>query len=157
MSSTSAPAPLDAELHGKVLYVEDVDVNYVMVEAGLASFPGIELIRATTGHDGVRQVRSEHPDFVLLDMHLPDISGLEVVRQLSEDIAARRLRVTILTGDELTMDVIKAMSLGAFEYWIKPVNVRVLKDGVRRALSGNRADPARTLAPHTPHTPRTPE
>jgi DNA-binding response OmpR family regulator len=153
MPPPSAPAPLDAELHGKVLYVEDVDVNFVMVEAGLAAFPGIELIRATTGHDGVRQVRSEHPDFVLLDMHLPDISGLEVVRQLSEDIAARRLRVTILTGDELTMDVIKAMSLGAFEYWIKPVDVRVLKDGVRRALSGNRADPARTLAPHTPRTP----
>lgn len=147
------PDPLDAELHGKVLYIEDVDVNYVMVEAGLARFPGVQLIRATTGHDGVRLVRSEHPDFVLLDMHLPDISGLEVVRQLSEDIASRQLRVTILTGDELTMDVIKAMSLGAFEYWIKPVDVRVLRDGVRRALSGNRPDPARTLAPHTPHLP----
>jgi DNA-binding response OmpR family regulator len=147
MSSTAAPDPLDAELHGKVLYVEDVDVNFVMVEAGLASFPGVQLIRATTGHDGVRMVRSEQPDFVLLDMHLPDISGLEVVRQISEEIAARRLRVTILTGDELTMDVIKAMSLGAFEYWIKPVDVRVLRDGVRRALSGNRPDPARTLTP----------
>jgi DNA-binding response OmpR family regulator len=147
MSSPSAPDPLDAELHGKVLYVEDVDVNYVMVEGGLASFPGVQLIRATTGFDGVRLVRSEHPDFVLLDMHLPDISGLEVVRQISEDIAARRLRVTILTGDELTMDVIKAMSLGAFEYWIKPVDVRVLRAGVRRALAGQRPDPAHTLTP----------
>ncbi len=145
MPTSSDSDPLDAELHGKVLYVEDVDINFVMVEGGLASFPGVELIRATTGYDGVRLVRSEHPDFVLLDMHLPDISGLEVVRQISEDIAARRLRVTILTGDELTMDVIKAMSLGAFEYWIKPVDVRVLRAGVRRALSGKRADPARTL------------
>jgi DNA-binding response OmpR family regulator len=147
MPTSSAPDPLDAELRGKVLYVEDVDVNYVMVEGGLASFPSVQLIRAATGLEGVRLVRSEHPDFVLLDMHLPDISGLEVVRQLSDDIATRRLRVTILTGDELTMDVIKAMSLGAFEYWIKPVDVRVLRAGVRRALSGNRADPARTLTP----------
>ncbi len=152
-SAMSLPAdadPLDAELYGKVLYVEDVDVNFVMVQAGLAHFPGVEVMRAATGHDGVRLVRSEHPDFVLLDMHLPDISGLEVVRQLSEDIALQRLRVTILTGDELTMDVIKAMSLGAFEYWVKPVDVRVLQAGVRRALSGNRADPARTLAPRLP-------
>ena len=74
-------------------------------------------------------------------------TSFEVVRQISEDIAARRLRVTILTGDELTMDVIKAMSLGAFEYWIKPVDVRVLRDGVRRALAGQRPDPARTLTP----------
>jgi CheY-like chemotaxis protein len=51
----------------------------------------------------LRLVRSERPDFVLLDMHLPDISGLDVVRQISEYIAARHLRVTILTGDELTM------------------------------------------------------
>jgi DNA-binding response OmpR family regulator len=154
MSSTSAPDPLlDAELLGKVLYIEDVDVNFVMVESGLASFPGVRLIRAATGQEGVRMVRSEDPDFVLLDMHLPDISGLDVVRQLSEHIASQRLRVTILTGDELTMDVIKAMSLGAFEYWIKPVDVRVLKDGVRRALAGHGADPARTLAPHLPQTP----
>ena len=157
MSHTADADPLDAELYGKVLYVEDVDVNYVMVEAGLARFPGVKLIRAATGNDGVRLVRSEHPDFVLLDMHLPDISGLEVVRQLSEDIALQRLRVTILTGDELTMDVIKAMSLGAFEYWIKPVNVRVLQAGVRRALSGNRPDPARTLAVNSPDLPETPE
>ena len=147
MSSSPASDLQDAELRGKVLCVEDVDVNFMMVEGGLASFPNIELIRATTGLDAVRLVRSEQPDFVLLDMHLPDISGLEVIRQLSEDIAARRLRVTILTGDELTMDVIKAMSLGAFEYWIKPVDVRVLQAGVRRALSGNRAEPARTLTP----------
>ncbi len=147
MSSSTVSDPLDAELRGKVLYVEDVDVNYVMVEGGLASFPGVQLIRATTGLDGVRLVRSERPDFVLLDMHLPDISGLEVVRQLSDDIATRRLRVTILTGDELTMDVIKAMSLGAFEYWTKPVDLRVLRAGVRRALGGHRPDPARTLAP----------
>jgi DNA-binding response OmpR family regulator len=150
MSSSPAPNSPDAELRGKVLYVEDIDVNFVLVEAGLASFPGVQLIRAATGHEGVHRVRSENPDFVLLDMHLPDISGLEVVRQLSEDIAARRLRVTILTGDDLTMDVIKAMSLGAFEYWIKPVDVRVLRDGVRRALSGNRPDPARTLTPVMP-------
>jgi len=147
MTSPPAVDLPDAELRGKVLYVEDVDVNFVMVEGGLASFPGVQLIRATSGLDGVRLVHSERPDFVLLDMHLPDISGLEVVRQISEEIATHRLRVTILTGDELTMDVIKAMSLGAFEYWIKPVDIRVLRAGVRRALSGNRSDPARISAP----------
>ena len=46
----------------------------------------------------------------------------------------------------MTMDVIRAMSLGAFEYWSKPVDVRVLRTGVRRALAGHRHDPARTLS-----------
>jgi DNA-binding response OmpR family regulator len=131
MLSPEAP---ESELHGKVLYIEDVPINFAVVEAYLARHPGVKLIHAATGLDGVRLVRSERPDFVLLDMHLPDISGLEVVRMLSEDIATHRLRITILTADSLSMDIIKAMSLGAFEYLIKPVGASALEASARRAL-----------------------
>ena len=132
--------PLD-QLQGTVLYIEDVDMNFAVVEAILARHPGIRLLRAGTGAEGVAMVKQSRPDFVLLDMHLPDISGLEVVRQLSEEIAERRLRVTILTADTLTMDVLKAMSLGAFEYLIKPVEVKTIEDSVRRALLAKRVSP----------------
>ena len=72
----------------------------------------------------------------IVHMHLPDISGLDVVRMLSEEIANRQLRVTILTGDRLSMDIIKAMSLGAFDYLVKPVSPDALEAGVRRGLAG---------------------
>lgn len=137
--------PAAAEPHGKVLYIEDNPVNFAVVEAGLGRLPGVHLMHAATGLEGVRMVHSERPDFVLLDMQLGDISGLEVVRRISGDIAARRLRVTILTSDGFSIDVIKAMSLGAFEYWVKPVEPAVLEAGVRRALNGMRADAAHTL------------
>lgn len=127
-----------AEMHGKVLYIEDTPINFAVVEGILARHAGVELIHAATGLEGVSLVQSEKPDLVLLDMHLPDISGLEVVRRLSEDIAARRLRVTILTADSLSLDIIKAMSLGAFEHLIKPVHIDVLEAAVRRALAGKR-------------------
>jgi CheY-like chemotaxis protein len=130
-----APDRSAAELRGKVLYIEDQTVNFAVVEAILAEHPKVQLLHAETGLDGVRMVRSERPDFVLLDMHLPDISGLDVVRMLSDDIAERHLRVTILTADNLTLDIIKAMSLGAFEYLVKPVNVRALEASMRRALT----------------------
>jgi DNA-binding response OmpR family regulator len=142
MPPETRPDSPSAELRGKVLYIEDVPLNYLMVEANLARHPGIELLHAATGLEGVRMVRSELPDFVLLDMHLPDISGLEVVRMLSVDIADRHLRVTILTGDSLSMDIIKAMSLGAFEYLVKPVKPDVLEASVRRALTTRRANEA---------------
>jgi DNA-binding response OmpR family regulator len=143
MSSSRLPDPPAAELRGKVLYIEDEPFNFAIVEAMLARHPKVQLIRAATGREGVLLARSEHPDFVLLDMHLPDISGLEVVRILNEDIAEGRLRVTILTADKLTMDVIKAMSLGAFEYMVKPVDARVLEAGIRRALAERRPGEAR--------------
>ena len=124
-------------LHGKLLYIEDEAVNVALVEAIVQQrHPGVQLIHAATGSEGVRLTRSEQPDFVLLDMHLPDMSGLEVVRQLNVDIANRGLRVTILTGDNLSMDIIKAMSLGAFDYLVKPVTPSVLEAGVRRGLAG---------------------
>ncbi len=135
-----------AALQGTLLYVEDEPLNVALVEGILAQrHPGVRLIHAGTGADGVRLARSENPDFVLLDMHLPDMSGLEVVRQLNVEIANRGLRVTILTGDSLSMDIIKAMSLGAFEYWVKPLDVKLFEAGLRRALTGRRPDPARRL------------
>ena len=135
MPPANLPGPTEANLRGKVLYIEDAPMYFELVKAMLAPHREVELIRASTGHEGVQLVRSVNPDFVLLDMHLPDISGLEVVRMLSEDIATRRLRVTILTGDALSIDVIKAMSLGASEYLVKPVTAQALERSVRRALS----------------------
>ena len=135
MSPASLPGSPDNELRAKVVYIEDAPLNFELVKALLSPHRGVEVIHASTGHEGVRLVRSERPDFVLLDMHLPDISGLDVVRMLSEDIASRRLRVTILTGDELSIDIIKAMSLGAFEYLVKPVSPQALETSLRRALA----------------------
>lgn len=145
-SSDTSTASAAAPLRGTVLYIEDEPVSVQLVSALLEAHPGVQLLHAATGAEGVRMARTARPDFVLLDMHLPDMGGLDVVRQLSDAIAARGLRVSILTGDLLTMDIIKAMSLGAYEYWVKPLGAAVFEAGLRRALTGKRADPARTLS-----------
>ena len=146
VSSDPRAADPAVELSGKLLYIEDQPMNVALVEGILsARHPGVQLLHAGTGAEGIRMVNEEQPDFVLLDMHLPDMSGLEVVRQLNSEITRRGLRVSILTGDSLTMDIIKAMSLGAYEYWVKPLNLKVFEDGLRRALTGRRPDPSRRL------------
>ena len=120
---------------GTVLYIEDQDLNFQLVQAQLAAtLPGVQLIRAATGAEGVEKVRSEHPQLVLLDMHLPDTGGLEVVRALNVEIS-QGLKVALLTADHLSMDILKAMSLGAYEYWVKPISATQLEKGVRRGLA----------------------
>jgi len=136
--------PVLIQPHGKILYIEDQEMNQLLMEAQLASMPGITLIKASTGAEGVRMARSEKPDLVLLDMHLPDFGGLEVVRALMMEIS-NGLKVALLTADTLSMDIIKAMSLGAYEYWVKPLDRKHLEDGVRRALCGGGADPRHRL------------
>jgi CheY-like chemotaxis protein len=129
------------EPRGRLLCIEDNPINMTFVEAMLADLTGVELVKAATGAEGVRLARSERPDLVLLDMHLPDIGGLEVVRILNVEIAGG-LRVVILTADHLSMDVIKAMSLGASEYWVKPIDGKRLRDGITRYLRGPVKRPA---------------
>jgi CheY-like chemotaxis protein len=129
------PDPKLPELRGKVLYIEDNPLNMALVESVLSDYPGVTLLKATTGAEGIRLARAERPDLVLLDMHLPDIGGLEVVRALNEEIAKGDLRVTLLTADTLSMDIVKAMSLGAYDYWIKPIDLNKLESGLRRALT----------------------
>jgi DNA-binding response OmpR family regulator len=145
-TTASANPQTELPLRGRVVYIEDDETNVLLVRALVARHPGVELLHAATGRAGIELVRREKPDFVLLDMHLPDISGLEVVRELNIDITSRGLRLNILTGDALSMDIIKAMSLGAYEYWLKPLDRQVFDDGLRRALTGRRPDPARRIA-----------
>lgn len=129
----------DDQLQGTVLYIEDQELSALIVEAQLAAtLPRVKLIKASTGTEGVRLARTEHPDLLLLDMHLPDLGGLEVVRELTLEIA-QGLRVVLLTADQLSMDILKAMSLGAHEYWVKPLSEAQLGKGVRRALAGPHA------------------
>ena len=117
-----------------VLCVEDEPMGMELVESMLQMRPDIRLLKATTGREGVQLALARSPDVVLLDMHLPDIGGLEVVRALSREISERHLRVVLLTADSFSIDVVKAMSLGAVAYWQKPLNFDAAMDGLRRLL-----------------------
>lgn len=132
--------PLAVPLSGTVLYIEDEPSSAIVVQALLAGHDGLRLLHAPTGRDGVRAAREQQPDVVLLDMRLPDISGVEVVRELSTELAEGRFRIVLLTGDRLNIDVLKAMSLGAFLYLVKPVSQAALVDAVARALASKAAE-----------------
>jgi hypothetical protein len=136
MSSPPAgPTPAEPrDALGTVLVIEDHPIAMELVEALLASRPGLRILKAFTGREGIRLALAENPDLVLLDMRLPDIGGLEVVRSLSEAISRRAMRIILLTGESFSVDVVKAMSLGAHEYWPKPLDVRRLDEVLSRLL-----------------------
>jgi CheY-like chemotaxis protein len=117
-----------------VLCIEDQLVHMEVVEAVLARFEGLRMIKAYNGRDGVMLAQTEHPDVVLLDMHLPDITGLDVVRELSVLISQRGLRIVLLTADSFSIDVVKALSLGAHDYWAKPMDVDHVTTSLARLL-----------------------
>ena len=136
-----AKAPAD---QGSILIVEDEPALVRLLEVRL-QMEGYVTAVARTGGQALEMSLRTPPSLVLLDMNLPDISGLEVVRELNIEITSSGLRLNILTGNALSMDIIKAMSLGAYEYWLKPLTRQVFDDGLRRALTGRRPDPAHRI------------
>jgi CheY-like chemotaxis protein len=126
---------LKREPSGVVLYVEDNRVNFLLVEQLLRIWSLVELHHAEDGAGALELARAVEPDLVILDLHLPDMNGLDVLRRLREEPAFARARVAVLSASALPGDVAAAWKAGVVEYWTKPLDVpRFLKD-VQRLLA----------------------
>ena len=110
------------EPRGTVLCIEDSAINMAFVEGVLADMTGISLIKATTGAEGIALARSERPDLVLLDMHLPDLDGVEVLARLRADTGTHALTVIALSASAMPEDLAAARAAGADAYWTKPLD-----------------------------------
>jgi len=91
------------------------------------------ILLAEDGHEALRLVDGGAPDIVLLDILLPDINGLEVLRQIKE--RNRDLPVIMITATKTVKNAVEAMKLGADDYIVKPFDLDELKIVVRKALS----------------------
>ncbi len=92
----------------------------------------LKILTAGTAAQGVELVRRESPDTVILDLRLPDMSGLNAYRQIRQIDA--RLPVIIITAHGTTDTAIEATKLGAFDYLLKPLDLEQLRDVVARAV-----------------------
>lgn len=134
-----------APLRGTLLLIGHDTPRMARVRRLLDAHDGVRLQQASSGLEGVQRALSEPPDLVLLDLRVPDLGGAEVMRRLNGDIARRGLRVAVLTAERGAMDTIRAMSLGAYEFWLEPLRQAAFDAGLRRALTGRPPDPACTL------------
>jgi DNA-binding NtrC family response regulator len=96
----------------------------------------LEVRTAESAAEGLALARECHPDVVILDIQLPDMSGLEALRKLHELDA--RSPVIFITGKSTTDTAIEAMKLGAFEYLLKPLELAQLRKVIEQALSISR-------------------
>jgi CheY-like chemotaxis protein len=110
----------------RVLYVEDVVANVRLVEEIFARRPSIRLISAMQGQLGIELARDRHPHLIFLDLHLPDITGVDVLAALRRNPATRSIPVVILTADATRRELDKLKRLGARSYETKPIGMRRL-------------------------------
>ena len=139
VSAAAAPpvtAPLAHARHGRVLYVEDNPVNAVLMEAILLQRPGVGLVVCDDGAAACRSVLQAPPSLLLLDMHLPDGSGLALLprlRALPGMQAVPAIVVSASAGSEVEA---AALAAGFDGYWTKPLDVANTLAELDRWLDG---------------------
>ena len=134
-----AALPTFSKRDGTVLYIEDNLSNLRLVERAMARYRGVRLIPAMQGRLGLELARQHRPDLILLDLHLPDIPGEQVLRELQGDPGLRRIPVVILSADATPGGVERLRAAGALAYLTKPLDVRQLLVLVDEALPSREA------------------
>jgi PAS domain S-box-containing protein len=130
--ATPAPAP---NTTGVVLYIEDNRSNVRLMERVLQRRPGVRLVHAERGDLGLKMAKTQHPDLIFLDLHLPDMSGEEVLRRLWEDAALRRIPVAVLSADATPSQTRRLKASGAIEYLTKPLEIAQVMRVVDHSLA----------------------
>ncbi|MEY2551473.1 MAG: hypothetical protein QOG12_1617 [Verrucomicrobiota bacterium] len=108
---------------GKILYIEDNLSNLTLVEQMLAEQPHIELLTAMQGGLGLDLARKHLPDLILLDLHLPDLRGYEVLARLRQDQRTRHIPVVVISADATARQIQRLMAAGARNYLTKPLDI----------------------------------
>jgi PAS domain S-box-containing protein len=117
-----------------VVHIEDNLANLALIERILAQQSATRLVPATEGRQGIELVRRHQPDLVLLDMHLPDLNGDQVLHMLKDDPATAAIPVVMLSADATTGQVQRLIEAGAEGYLTKPLDVQQLFQLLNRVL-----------------------
>ena len=115
----AATATTACALH--VVCVEDNPVNLQLVRELIALRPEVRLRTAVDGLSGVQTVLAEPPDLLLLDLQLPDIGGLEVMRRVRAHSSTAACRIVALSADAMPGHIEAALAAGFDDYWTKPI------------------------------------
>jgi CheY-like chemotaxis protein len=121
-----------------VLYIEDNPANLRLLERLFASRPDIRLITAMHGSIGLDLAARHHPDLILLDLNLPDMSGEEVQSRLLGSEWLREVPLVIVSADASPKLSERFLGLGAAAYVTKPFDVKKLLDVVDQLLGHTR-------------------
>ena len=117
-----------------LLYVEDNPANLNLVKQLIARRPDLRLLTAVTGHLGIELARTSQPEMILMDINLPDISGIEAMKILREDPATAHIPVVALSANAMPRDIEKGLAAGFFRYLTKPIKVNEFMDTLNVTL-----------------------
>ncbi len=118
----------------RVLVVEDNDMNMQLVEY-LLEEGGMAIVKATSGEEALRITRGSDPfDLILMDIHLPGMDGLSVVREMKDDQRTANVPILALTAHAMRGDKDRFLDAGCDGYISKPIDVKTFLSSIETYL-----------------------
>lgn len=117
----------------RILIVDDDVINIRVLEEALNQ--EYETCSAGSGYNALRQVKEMHPDLILLDVMMPDLSGFDVCKILKSEATFADIPIIFLTAMDTMAGEIEGLELGGLDYLAKPFNMDLLKLRVRNHIA----------------------
>ncbi|MCE2927973.1 MAG: response regulator [Rickettsiales bacterium] len=117
----------------RILIVEDNDLNLKLFR-DLLTAHGYETIETKEGMEAINLTKNERPDLILMDIQLPEVSGLDVTRRLKADSTIAHIPIIAVTAFAMKDDEEKILSAGCEAYISKPISIMPFLNTVRRFL-----------------------
>jgi two-component system phosphate regulon response regulator PhoB len=121
----------------RVLVVEDEDSIAIALDF-IITREGYDHDRIATGAGALERIRDTHPDLVLLDVMLPEVSGYEICQGVRLDPALADVRILMMTAQGSAIGMKKGLALGADGFIAKPFELKALREEVRRLMGAPR-------------------
>ena len=119
-----------------VLIIEDEE-DAAELFAEMMRVSGYRVLKTSKSAPAISMLSAEKPDIVLLDIMMPEISGLDILRQMRRDPELVNIPVIVITAKSMPSDIKNGMEAGASTYLTKPVGYLELKEAVERILANN--------------------
>jgi len=123
-------------VYGKILYIDDNRNDLALLDMVFEKYPMLQLIPALSGSEGLILAARENnrPDLILLDIHISDIHGFEVMKELKQNPHTRDIPIIAVTADMERETIVKVGELGVRDYLTKPLDFTELFMGIKKYL-----------------------
>jgi len=122
-----------------VLYVEDNPANMLLVEQLIERRPELYLLKAINGAEGIAMALAHQPQVILLDINLPGISGIQVLKLLQQDEETAHIPVVAVSANAMPGDIEAGLAAGFFRYITKPIQINEFMNALDEALKTTEA------------------
>lgn len=119
----------------KVYVVEDNEKNMKLFKAILKLIPDLEIFTETRGDLGLELIKSGDPDLIILDIQLPELSGLDITKELRKIEKFKKVPIIAVTSFAMKGDKERILEAGVDKYVPKPIKVQEFRELIKKTIS----------------------